>query len=300
MKNKIYIIAICCLAVYSFSFSSCDDGDNGDTTKPVINLIKPEEGDSLKIGDEHGVHFDAEFSDDEALASYKLEIHNNFDNHGHEPAASPARSASAEATVDFTFEKTYDLSGNKNKKEHHHDVKIPANATPGNYHLMVYCTDAAGNEMHVARNIVLYRETEVVVNPDDIANDKTAPVIKLIEPEDGEKLLIGDTLGVHFDAELSDDVVLKSYKIEIHGNHVHKTETTVEFTFEKTYDLSGKKNADVHHHDIKIPENATPGNYHLVVSCTDAAGNTTKVEITVELSHDAEGHHDDDDDHHED
>ena len=32
---------------------------------------------------------------------------------------------------------------------------IPANATPGDYHLMVYCTDAAGNEAHVARNIVL-------------------------------------------------------------------------------------------------------------------------------------------------
>lgn len=26
---------------------------------------------------------------------------------------------------------------------------------PGNYHLMVYCTDAAGNETHIARNIVL-------------------------------------------------------------------------------------------------------------------------------------------------
>lgn len=32
---------------------------------------------------------------------------------------------------------------------------IPADATPRNYHLMVYCTDVAGNESYIARNIVL-------------------------------------------------------------------------------------------------------------------------------------------------
>ncbi|MDR2058062.1 MAG: DUF4625 domain-containing protein [Dysgonamonadaceae bacterium] len=149
MKSKIYIASICFLTVYSFFFPSCDEGD---TTKPVINLIEPEEDDSLLIGDD--VHFDAEFSDDEALASYKIEIHNNFEDHSHDNT----RAGSAEETVDFTFEKSYDLSGKKNADVHHHDIIIPKNATPGNYHLMVYCTDAAGNESHIARNIVLSHE----------------------------------------------------------------------------------------------------------------------------------------------
>lgn len=43
----------------------------------------------------------------------------------------------------------------KNTKVHHHDIVIPADAAPGDYHLMVWCTDAAGNQTEVARNIVL-------------------------------------------------------------------------------------------------------------------------------------------------
>ena len=52
-------------------------------------------------------------------------------------------------------DRSYDVSEQRTAHIHHHDIVIPANATPGDYHLMVYCTDAAGNEAHVARNIVL-------------------------------------------------------------------------------------------------------------------------------------------------
>lgn len=48
-----------------------------------------------------------------------------------------------------------DKAGQKQARVHNHDIKIPADATPGNYHLMVYCLDRSGNETHVARNIVL-------------------------------------------------------------------------------------------------------------------------------------------------
>jgi hypothetical protein len=160
MKTNIYISVICLTAIFSFLFVSCDDGD---TTKPVINLIEPAEGDSLLIGDEHGIHFEAEFSDNEALSSYKIEIHNNFKDHGHN-----TRAGSAEETVAFAWDSIYyDISGKKNTEIHHHGVKIPENAKPGKYHLMVYCTDAAGNEANVARNIVLSHEAEEHHHDDD-------------------------------------------------------------------------------------------------------------------------------------
>ena len=89
-----------------------------------------------------------ELSDDVMLKSYKIEIHNNFDHHSHDTRATGT-------TVDFTFNRSYDVSEQRTAHIHHHDIVIPANATPGDYHLMVYCTDAAGNEAHVARNIVL-------------------------------------------------------------------------------------------------------------------------------------------------
>ena len=121
----------------------------------VINLIEPEDGEVFKIGDGHGIHFDIELSDDVMLKSYKVEIHSNFDGHVH---SMTTRSTSE--TVDFTFNKSWDLSGQKNVSIHHHEIVIPENATPGAYHMMVYCTDAAGNESHVARSIVLSHEGE--------------------------------------------------------------------------------------------------------------------------------------------
>lgn len=157
MKTSVKFTVICLMAIFSLSFISCNPDDEGDTVKPVINLLEPAEGDILKIGDDHGVHFDMELSDNVMLKSYKVNIHSNFDGHKH--ARFHAHARSSEATVNFSFNKSWDVTG-KNTSIHHHEIVIPENATPGNYHLMVYCTDAAGNESHIARNIVLSHEVE--------------------------------------------------------------------------------------------------------------------------------------------
>jgi hypothetical protein len=144
---------ICLTAIFVLAFTACkeDNDTTSDTTKPVINLIEPEDGDILQIGSD--VHFEAEFSDNEALASYKVEIHSNFDNHTH------AQTREVVETVDFTLNRSWnDISGKKNASIHHHDIIIPEDATPGHYHLMVYCTDAAGNESHIARDVELSHE----------------------------------------------------------------------------------------------------------------------------------------------
>ncbi|MDR2383353.1 MAG: DUF4625 domain-containing protein [Prevotellaceae bacterium] len=151
MKSIIKFSYVCLMAIFLFTFTACKE--DSDTTKPVINLIEPENGDILQIGDAEGVHFDVEFSDNEMLASYKVDIHPNFDNHSH------ATTKSEDTTVDFRFEKTWTtISGKKNDYVHHHEIKIPENATPGHYHLMLYCTDAAGNESYVARDVELSHE----------------------------------------------------------------------------------------------------------------------------------------------
>jgi hypothetical protein len=156
MNTIIKFSIVCLMAIFSLTFIACkkDDGDTTkpDTTKPEIKLIEPAEGDALQIGDEHGVHFEAEFSDNEMLASYKVDIHPNFDNHGH------ATTKDITGTVDFEFNQSWDISGKKNADIHHHEIKIPENATPGAYHMMVYCADAAGNESHIAVNIELSHE----------------------------------------------------------------------------------------------------------------------------------------------
>ena len=140
MKTRLYFPIIISLLVMATSvFTACSDSDNplNDTTKPVIDLKSPTEGQTLAIGSEHGVHFEMDLSDDVMLKSYKIEIHSNFDHHSHDTRA-------AETTVDFAFNRAFDVSEQKTAHIHHHDILIPANATPGDYHLMVYCTDAAG------------------------------------------------------------------------------------------------------------------------------------------------------------
>lgn len=133
--------------MFAIAWNGCRE--NSDTTRPEIDLEEPAEGDILQIGGEHGVHFEANFSDNEALASYKVNIHPDFDGHTHR--------SSTEETVDFEFEQSWSLSG-RNAAVHHHEIKIPEDATPGEYHLMVYCTDAAGNESHIAVNVILSHE----------------------------------------------------------------------------------------------------------------------------------------------
>ena len=142
-KTKLFIATF----LVSLLFIACSNED-GDTTAPVISLISPQEGEELVIGNEKGVHLDMTLSDNEMLRSYKIEIHDNFDGHGHSKSETTG-------TTHFSFQKTWDISNQKNIKIHHHEIVIPQNATPGNYHLMVYCTDEAGNESYVARNIVL-------------------------------------------------------------------------------------------------------------------------------------------------
>ena len=145
-NNFLFLVIFSVITFFSL-FASCHD--DGDTTKPVIDLIEPEEDAVLQIGDK--VHFEMEVSDNEMLSSYKVEIHPNFDGHTHNRTT---------RTTDFYFERTWDLSGKKNDDIHHHDIVIPGDATPGHYHLMVYCTDAAGNQASLTRDIELSHEGE--------------------------------------------------------------------------------------------------------------------------------------------
>jgi len=152
-KNNIQFFLIASVVTVLFLFTSCSD--NGDTTPPAINLTSPAQGAVIKVGSE--LCFEMEVSDNEALKSYKIEIHNNIENpHDH------SRATATEGTVKyFKYENTWtDIEGLRNKLVHHHEIRIPEDVILGNYHLVVYCTDMAGNESHVARNIVISDEGE--------------------------------------------------------------------------------------------------------------------------------------------
>lgn len=80
------------------------------------------------------LRFDMIFRDNEALSQYKIDIHSNFDCHGH------ARTA----TEDWTVLEIVDLSGTE--QEVSRSLVVPENVTAGAYHFQVQVIDVAGNE----------------------------------------------------------------------------------------------------------------------------------------------------------
>ncbi|MFI3331152.1 MAG: DUF4625 domain-containing protein [Rikenellaceae bacterium] len=147
MKLKSLFAAL----LLSVALISCEA--EGDVTKPVIDLTSPAEGEQLEA-DSTGMHFEVSFSDDEGLSSYKVEIHSNFDGHTH---ASLSRHDD-EDTVDFSYNNSWVIEGSngetlRNEDIHHHEIIIPSNATRGDYHFTIYCTDLSGNQSYVVRNV---------------------------------------------------------------------------------------------------------------------------------------------------
>lgn len=158
--KKLFLVSIVLLS--TFVMISCEKNKK-DTEKPTIKLIEPENGDALKPSDK-GIHFEVEFTDNEALGSYKVNIHPAFDGHTHEQAAPQFAAGDS-----IAFEKTWlesefiaageqSIEGKRNVTIHHHKIVIPTtvNGKPlkeGNYHFMVTCSDKARNETFVACNI---------------------------------------------------------------------------------------------------------------------------------------------------
>lgn len=148
--KKIQYLAVVSIASL-FAFTSCSSDDNTDTQKPVVDLVAPKEGSKLEAGKD--IHFDMLVSDNEGLGSYNVDIHNNFDGHGHSGDNHTHAIKAVVETKPFAYNNTWDLGGVKNDQIHHHEIVIAADATPGKYHFAVKVLDKAGNQTMVFRNI---------------------------------------------------------------------------------------------------------------------------------------------------
>lgn len=161
MKNLNKITLYLAVLAASVFITSCSDEDV-DNMKPTIKLVAPVDDQVLHPGSE--LHFECEFADDVELRSYKVEIHNNFDGHTHEHAT-VLKSAGEEHGHPWAYSKSWDFeAGQKNAAIHHHEIVVPQTilvdgveeeVAEGNYHLGVYCMDAAGNESKVFVDIVI-------------------------------------------------------------------------------------------------------------------------------------------------
>lgn len=152
--KKILLLNLVLVSV--LGFISCGDDDN-DTTKPVIEVISPSNGTTFAPGDI--IKVEANFSDNESLASCKINIHYGGDGHTHTKSISSDDSVGKE----FTYNRTIDTIVGKKDANIILDIDIPLliDEKPikeGKYHLGVLCFDSSGNENHQYVDIIVGEE----------------------------------------------------------------------------------------------------------------------------------------------
>ena len=182
MKKTLYFTGIVLWG--AVAFTACEKVDV-DREKPVITVMKPAEDEVVTPGS--AIRFEVEFSDNEALASYKVNIHGAFDGHEHNAAVKAAGRNEVVAAADYetglrpfgmraatdsvAFEKTWaesdfialgatPIAGGKKVTVAHQYIVIPENLNgkplrEGHYHFIVYCTDQSGQESFVSHEIFI-------------------------------------------------------------------------------------------------------------------------------------------------
>lgn len=89
---------------------------------------------------------------------------------------------------------------------------------------------------------------------------------------------------IHLEAEILAEATVSSITVSIHAHDLTAGEGEVEWDFEQTYIDAGYLviNPTFHEH-IDIPSNVATGEYHIVLTVTDASGNSTESEGHLQI-----------------
>ncbi|WP_207436021.1 DUF4625 domain-containing protein [Sabulibacter ruber] len=258
--------------LFALFFSACGDEDTEqekpDTENPVISLLQssPNYGKGtvcsqaethvfpVSTGGKLTLHL--QLTDDVNLSQYKIDVHNNFDCHGH-------RSGLRRGTPWFMV-RIKEATGKDFKAIE--ELEVPSDATPGNYHLLLYATDKAGTE---ATPLVYSIQ---VTDP----TDNTAPQMTLTSPTAAATTLKrGSTLS--FTGTATDNYSLAEGKVEISYTDPANTPFTVVQEF---FPASTGTQAD-----FSVPftfaSYMPTGEYNFLVEVFDGRNNSVNKQLKV-------------------
>ncbi|TVR86902.1 MAG: DUF4625 domain-containing protein [Saprospirales bacterium] len=193
MLHKLPLLLL--LSFIILALSSCDS-DDVDDTPPVIEFrsIIPEPGpmevcgefdpNTIKIMGGEILTVDALITDDIALSQLKIDIHPNFDCHGHRTMS----------TEDWLLLDLVDLEGSE--VEEVFEFEVPEMVTAGFYHMQLRVVDQAGNSSPTADFWNLH-----VLNP----HDTIKPELRAIEPPASSNFSVNRGEQVSFRVNISDN-----------------------------------------------------------------------------------------------
>lgn len=122
--------------------------DNIDDVYPVIDMTAPnsfpQNCDTIYRGETFT--FVAEFSDNQELGAFSIDIHNNFDHHSHSTEVSNCdMDAVKEPTDDvFLYINSWEIPEGSQKYQANISIPVPEAADTGDYHFFIALTDREG------------------------------------------------------------------------------------------------------------------------------------------------------------
>ncbi len=217
---------------------------------------------NLTGGDE--LTFDAIFTDDSALSQYKIDIHNNFDCHGHGGGSAPSVTIPSvdNQTMDWTVLEIEDISGTSSAVVR--TLNVPENVTAGNYHYHIQVIDEAGNDSPFANFYSLK-----IKNP----LDDVSPQISVQEPI-SKSFTIKKGVNIRFVGQVTDDrslsdggngILYLAYTRQATGNTFS---TNVAFPFDENVELSYDFDFE-----YEVPRTLVAGSYRFSLGANDGVRN---------------------------
>lgn len=154
MLKVISIVSVTTLLL--FASCSTDDSDTKDTEKPTISVAYaggfPQSCNELVRG--HTYTFKARISDNKELASYSLDIHNNFDHHTHDDQGSQCELDIIKTAVSpFIYMENFTLPRGLTSYEIEITLAIPLDIDIGDYHCAYSVTDQTGWQSRTSMDI---------------------------------------------------------------------------------------------------------------------------------------------------
>ena len=220
------------------------------------------------------LQFEIRFSDNMGLSQYKIDIHNNFDCHGHGGSA-PGTSVPDvnNLTEDWTILDIVDLSGKEETIDR--SLIVPENVTAGNYHFQIQVLDESGNDDPLANFYSLS-----VQHPDD----NIVPEIQVDIPANSSfSATKGET--VHFEGTITDN-----YSLSQGGNgvlYLTYTDLNSGNTFNSDIVIVFDQSVETEYNfsfDYEIPTTIVAGGYILSVRGLDGVRNVAEpVDFMVEI-----------------
>ena len=145
MKKYVFMSLFMALIATTATLVITSCNQQKDLTPPEISDegFLPADCDIYYLGDTILVHFVC--SDNVELGNYNIEIHNNFDHHTHGTSSVECPMDAEKKPVNpWVYNQDFTIPSGQRTYTARHDIAIPADIDPGDYHFMVRLTDRAG------------------------------------------------------------------------------------------------------------------------------------------------------------